>query len=270
MVHTRIEQRIEAATDAGFRGRALSEYRRVRYWTESEIDFDRAKILDFGCGQGIAAASFALRHPNAKVYGCDIEEPDVDNLRTIFEEQAGLSLPHNLDLSTVISGEQHFERNFDLIFAWSVFEHVNARAMSDILRAIRNLLRPGGLFFLQVNPLYFSPRGSHLYRYFSSPWHHLMLSIDDLRTEVLSSGNKEKAEREWAQFIELNRYSASQLTGATTAAGLKCIRQQTFVVDDVPPQRLLETYNETVLRTQEVVALFRKSSTPDLAEHIEA
>jgi len=251
-----LEAALENAEDAGFRARAISEYRRIRNWVGDRIDFDKARVLDLGCGQGIAAASFALRHPGARVMGIDIEPINESILADIYRRQIGRDLPGNLDLVTISPGEIPGTEKFDLIYAWSVVEHVREDMLVSLFQDLKSRLAEGGVIFVQVNPLYFSPQGSHLYKYFSSPWHHLILSLDQLRDGVLSAHSPATESREWRQFLELNRLTAQDIIGRASAAGLKRPREQFFKTDIVPPPRLARLYNNDALTTVEFMALF--------------
>lgn len=221
------------------------------------MDFETSRILDFGCGQGIAAASFALRHPGASVYAVDVAPPDVSILETQLESQLGVGIPENLNFISNLDEILEREMRFDLIYSWSVFEHVRASELEGLFKKIKSCLSVDGRFFMQINPLYFSPRGSHLYRYFSSPWHHLTLSIDELRDVLFAADNEKRRDREWRQFIELNRLTATDILGRASASGLKLTRKELSKTDKIPPPRLARVYSQDALLTEEVIALFR-------------
>ncbi len=47
--------------------------------------------------------------------------------------------------------------------SWSTFEHVQRDQLAPIFRDLLHAcLRPGGYFFVQIEPLFYSPFGSHL------------------------------------------------------------------------------------------------------------
>lgn len=246
----------EKAPDPGFKARSMSEYQRVKNWVGDRVDLNQARILDFGCGQGIAAASFALRHPGAAVVGFDIEPVSNDVLVKAYQTQLGRDLPPNVSFISAPAGDLPPQKPFNLIYAWSVFEHVQEDLMVDLFKTLKSRLAPGGLLFVQINPLYFSPRGSHLYNYFKSPWHHLILSLDILREGVLSDAPTSKRNREWSQFLQLNRLTASDIVGRASAAGLSLVKEQRFTTDTAPPPRLTRVYDKSALMTTEIVALF--------------
>jgi SAM-dependent methyltransferase len=249
-----LETAFDEAADTGFRARATSEYRRVSHWVSGELNLETARILDFGCGQGIAAASFALRLPRAKVLGVDLDQVDEVYLRERLREQTGRSTPDNVRFMT--TAELSRETGFDLIYSWSVFDLVREDQMVDTFKQLKTLLRKGGLLFLQINPLYFSPHGSHLYRYFSEPWQHLLRPLDVLRDGVFAKGVTDTQTREWQQFLGLNRLTGRDILGRASAAGLKRTREQFLKTDLTPPARLSRVYDPDVLVTNELMALF--------------
>jgi len=248
-----LEAAFAAAPDAGFRGRVLSEYRTIRHWVKDRIDWDRATILDFGCGAGIAAASIALRHPQSRISGFDVTPVDREALARLFDQQARQALPPNIEYLPEFSAA---EPAYDLIYAWSVFEHVRESDLISVCRGIKAALKPDGVFFMQIDPLYFSPRGSHLYRFFKTPWHHLTQSIDELRAVVCAPEAGAAGAREWQQFIELNRLTGRQIIDYAQQSGLRLIREQFFSTDLQPPGPLLDIYQSNVLTTVGLYALF--------------
>jgi len=248
-----------AAPDAGFRGRVLSEYRTIRHWVKDRIDWDSAKILDFGCGAGIAAASIALRHPQAQVAGFDILPIDVGGLAQSLDRQAGQTLPSNLNFISTFSEQDAGEPGYDLIYSWSVFEHIRQSQIVPVCRFIRSSLKENGVFFMQIDPLYFSPRGSHLYRFFKEPWHHLSLSIDELREGTCAPAQAEIGAREWQQFVELNRLTGGQIIEHAKAGGLQLLRAQFFSTELEPPPALLDIYQRDTLTTVGLYALFSQA-----------
>ena len=252
------ERVFKDAPDPAFRVRVVSEYARVRHWLPDPVKLDDARILDFGCGQGFAAASFALRHPGAEVIGVDVVPVDEELLEERLRSQLGTGLPENIKFLSAGIDSRSALGSFDLVYSWSVFEHISVSRVNDTFGRIKDSLRKGGYFFLQIDPLYFSPRGSHLYAYFDSPWHHLTLSLDELRERVFASpGGEERHRREWQQFLELNRLTATDFLGRAKANGLKLLRRQLRQTDSELPPRLSRSYDRDALTTEELVALFQ-------------
>jgi 2-polyprenyl-3-methyl-5-hydroxy-6-metoxy-1,4-benzoquinol methylase len=249
-----IDKRFAAAPDRGFRGRAFHEYWIIQRLVKTHVDLNVARILDFGCGVGIAATSFALRHPGATVFGTDVLEPDMERVRRECYEQTGLSLPENLSLFWSETGSLPDQVcDMDLIYAWSVFEHVNFTQIADTMRLIRSRLRANGIVLLQSNPLYFSPKGSHLYRYDPTPWTHLLNQSDVLKDKVMRSAHPESRRiREWEEFEALNRATADDIKEAAQQAGFSLLFEERLRTTETPPPRLLRVYHREVLETEEL------------------
>lgn len=255
-VLSNLDEDFANAPDVGFRARAISEYTRVKLWAGNQINFDEAKILDFGCGAGIAAVSTALRHPNAEVYGVDVTPVDQERLKALFTKQIGREIPPNIHFSTIENGNFLNDKTFNLIYSWSVFEHIKVDEIQGVFQKLKQHLAKAGIIFIQVNPLYFSPKGSHLAGYFPDPWHHLLVSVDELKCKVLGSGRGGTEIREWQQFIELNRLTARDIIDRGLAAHLRLVREQLMKIKTVPSDELLRIYQRDALVTEEFMALF--------------
>jgi hypothetical protein len=253
---TDIESVFQHAKDAGFKARACSEYMRIHGWIKNRINLDEASILDFGSDQGVTAAAFALRHPKARVIGYDIKPMPRQTLAKIYQTQINCALPDNLGLACADDGPVP-AGPFDLIFAWSVFEHIPETSLIDTFQAIRARLKPNGLFFLFSEPLYYSPRGSHLYRYSSVPWHHLLGSIDEVRDQVLSAKVTATELREWQQFLDLNRISANGLRHHAITAGFTVLQERLSKTDLIPPEQLTSVYHLNILQTTSIQLLLQ-------------
>jgi len=98
-------------------------------------------ILDFGCGCGRVARHWPLDGP--EVYGCDYN-PDLvawctANLPNLRATRNQLAPP-----TPYVTG------SFDLIYALSVFSHLDEVLQRGWLNEFRRLLRPGGLLVLSV------------------------------------------------------------------------------------------------------------------------
>ena len=244
--------------DAGIRNRMLGEFGAIRRRTRNRVNWDRSRILDFGCGQGIAAASIAARFPTSEIHGADILDFDKDYIQSVMKTHVDIDLPRNLFFHRIGSDSFEKEQGFNLIYAWSVFEHVPVAAIPGVLRDLKRRLTPGGILFLQVDPLYFSPRGSHLYSFFKEPWHHLIYNIDEIRQGVMAGGTSSSKERILQQFMELNRLTGPQIISYASECGLSLDEKQFFQTEIEPPPSLLEVYTKEALTTVGFEALFHK------------
>lgn len=220
---------LKASKTPWFRARTWHEYSSIRPLVAPYVDLDTATVLDFGCGDlPIAAVSMALRHPGATVHGTDIAHIDLVRLQTVLHRESGMDIPSNVHLETVSPNSlpEHL-RNLDLVYSWSVFEHIPAADSTRNFAAIRERLSPSGIFLFQNGGLYFHTDGSHLKHLFpDEPWHHLTHSLAELQEKVFASPRSEAANRgNWQQFIELNRLTADDFMDAASDAGLSVIWQ---------------------------------------------
>jgi len=178
---SRLDKRIDLnqISDDWFFDHFIFAPRVINKWTGTA-----SNILDFGCGDGIMALAMSLKHPAASVTGVDLHDAFKYLAETAHSQIKLDRLPTNLSFETITQG-QSFPRKFDLAYSWSVFEHINRDEIPSVLRQIQACLVPGGRFFLQIAPLYFSPFGSHLQGVISRPWAHLLLPEQELLSEIV-------------------------------------------------------------------------------------
>ena len=116
-------------------GREVS--RRIRGSLPAGWSFAGKRVLDFGCGSARVLRHFLAEAQNAELWGCDIDEPSVDWVRSelspplrCFRNSEDPPLP--------------FEDGYlDLVWAASVFTHIERWA--PWLLELHRVLAPGGL-----------------------------------------------------------------------------------------------------------------------------
>lgn len=248
----------------------------VHQWLGSALDVRTARLLNFGCGDGITDLALVLRHGATAIHGVDIRR-EYAKLPRIAREQLGMArIPAALTFETIAPGAPLADRHtgLDGIMSWSTFEHVQREQLLPILRDLHACLRPGGVFFLQIEPLFYSPFGSHLRRYDDAPWHHLMVSEDDLwRVIEAHQGPINAAEVDFGfadfgvegykrfvfkEYQALNRLTADELVEIVTRAGFSVERQERRNIELPIPPSLQERYPEDWLRNNEIFLLLRK------------
>jgi SAM-dependent methyltransferase len=235
------------------------------------IALKSATVLDFGCGEGLMAKGLA-RYVR-KVHGVEIATwfPDVEERFTQMFGEYSPFPPVKLQVVQAGARLPYEDGYFDAVFAWSVFEHVAdvPFAFSEIHR----VLRPGGVFLLQIYPLFFSAYGAHQWDVVNEPWIHLKLGrqglIDRIKRASPGSGPDQichdssagqNAEQYRASLIScqdtLNRVTVGELTDHLRTAGFTLLHQQTWQdsVNEVPPE-LLDKYPREDLVTDHVVML---------------
>ncbi|WP_165251019.1 class I SAM-dependent methyltransferase [Paludisphaera soli] len=234
-----------------------------------------AKVFDFGCGEGLMARGLA---PLCReVRGVDIV-PKFEGLDAridaIFGPDHGIP-PVDLRLVDPFEPLPYEDATFDAAFAWSVFEHVADPGRS--LREIHRVLRPGGAFFLIINPLYYSAMGGHLWNVLEEPWIHLRLSREELfdrvrkailkaeveegRTDIWQGKTVEAYRETLLRCLDsLNMLTVRLLKEHLRYAGFTVVAEETRqTLPHQPPADLLELHPREDLMTDEVRLLLRRS-----------
>ncbi|NKC30589.1 class I SAM-dependent methyltransferase [Falsiroseomonas selenitidurans] len=237
----------------------------IASWTSVLGDLDGKRILDFGCGGGFTAFGMATRFPNATVIGIDVNSESDQLLQNLQKYSSLTELPPNLKFYTIRPGEKIPDRPYDMMFSWSVFEHVHLSILDSILQDMNDALNSDGGLFVQIAPLFFSPEGSHLWEIGLTHWQHLEWQLSDLEGAIRHSPriSRERSQQLWSMFSTLNRITPKHLLSRVTASGFKLVREQQNKTDAKIPDALSEVYAEDVLRTFQIVALFRKMNSAD-------
>lgn len=214
-------------------------------------------VLDFGCGEATTALGVALQHEAKRVVGIDIM-PDPDLCATYASKQLGLSeLPRNLHLHRVEPGRLHkSDDKFDVIYSWSVFEHVEQRILSATLEMLKTSLKPGGRLFIQISPLFYSADGGHLMCKVPEPWGHLtnQHSVYLEKVQAACSTPEEYAALK-SMFETLNHMTASRLIGHAKDGGFRVLQEYRTERNDAVPAELLDIYQRDILMNEQIVLL---------------
>jgi SAM-dependent methyltransferase len=248
----------------------------VAQWLGDALDVRTARLLNFGCGDGITDLALVLRHGATAIHGVDIRQ-EYAKLPRIAREQLGMArIPAALTFETIAPSAPLAGRHagVDGIMSWSTFEHVQRDQVLLILRDLHACLRPGGVFFLQIEPLFYSPYGSHLRRYIEQPWQHLLVPEEELwhaieahqgpiAADEVDFGFADFGVDGYKRFVfkeyqALNRLTADELVALVQQAGFTVQRQERRSVDLPLPPQLLAQYAEAVLRNNEIFLLLRK------------
>jgi 2-polyprenyl-3-methyl-5-hydroxy-6-metoxy-1,4-benzoquinol methylase len=243
--------------DETYRAKFLNVPDIIADWVRDHGGLEGRRILDFGCGEATMALGIALRHGAERVVAIDTHS-EIDNCRVYAKAQLGLdSLPDNLELVRMEpDAPLDTLGTFDVIYSWSVFEHVSQDLIIDCFEKMKRVLRPGGVMFLQTTPLYYSAEGSHLKPWVPAPWAHLAMQQDLFYAALRAKTDSEEQALHLIWVYEtLNRVTAPQLLRAAKRAGFKIVREYTTVEEFEIPEDVKEIYNEDVLRTNQLVFL---------------
>lgn len=251
-----------AAGDPVLRTKLYAVPELIADWTKPHGGLAGRRILDFGCGLGEAAAGVALGYEPAEVLGVDIRAETAACIAMLREHFGLEGLPPNLAFATVTEGEIAPCGGFDLIYSWSVMEHVERGRLDAVIGGLHDHLRPGGLLFVQIAPLYFSAEGAHLWAVGYRDWEHLTRQLSEIQGEVDACADlpEERRPKLWKMFQRLNRITAPELIRRLEAAGFTLLREHREQTDRDPPPHLLDAYTVEALKTFQIVLLMQKSS----------
>lgn len=118
---------------------------RQRYERHSQRDLPDSRVLDFGCGWGRLTRFFARDVEPGNLFGCDPVQPILDVCQRC-------RVPATLRRSEFVPDVLPFDQPFDLAYAFSVFTHLSETAHEASLRALHDVIVPGGLLFATVRP----------------------------------------------------------------------------------------------------------------------
>lgn len=240
-------------------------------WMPRDFDYTQARILDFGCEYGVMSLALALRLKPKQVVGVDINDLHKQLLNLVGHKVSLDRLPENLEFHQVTAVEQLSRRfQFDVIFSWSTFEHVNQPDLGNVIRELYDCLSPTGWIFLQIAPLYYSAFGSHLEPLLDVPWAHLVMQNNLLKHKILTAPQRPPYDREdaqnyeaikagiWSCYETLNKITAEELIEAFESNGFETVRHLKTERAQEPPPNLLRVFSRDILKTEQIVALFRK------------
>ena len=137
--------------------------------------FEAADVLDLGCGDGRSADLFRKLSPSCRWIGVDIEDSPEVNSRVRndveFVTYDGEHLPFSDDA-------------FDLVYSYQVFEHV--RYPEQVLREVKRVLKPGGIFVGQTSQ--FEPYHSYSLWNFTIFGFKILVEAAGMRLESIRPG----------------------------------------------------------------------------------
>ena len=100
------------------------------------------RILDLGCGPGRLTVALKDRFPAAEVWGVDVSGPMVR-----YAHMRAADLGKDVHFAQALAEETGFpDGHFDMVFAYILFHEVPASATKAIVKEVRRITRPGGVF----------------------------------------------------------------------------------------------------------------------------
>jgi hypothetical protein len=206
------------------------------------------------------------------VLGVDIHSNYAD-LDRFSAEVLNAPLPKNLRFMTIDPGQSVSSfMTPDVIFSWSVMEHVSRDILRSVLVDLHETLAPNGILFTQICPLYFSPFGSHLQTVIDEPWHHLTYNHDELRRKIVPCPSipaiDENGPWRFGQYERLNKITAEELAQYISQTGFDALEDTRLLMDLSPPPALLTAHPAEVLTNHELIFVHRKGISGKLGRRI--
>lgn len=125
-----------------------SFFRRMtrRFEEHGQAPLADCEVLDFGCGWGRLTRFFGRDVDHSSIFGCD-------PVQGILDECVRAGVPGTFARSDFLPEALPFEeREFGLVFAFSVFTHLSAEACEASIDAIYRGMAAGGLLVITVRP----------------------------------------------------------------------------------------------------------------------
>ncbi len=102
------------------------------------------RVLDIGCGTGTLVTLIKQLHPEVEVVGLDPDPKALARARG-KAERASVSILFDQGFADELP---YCEASFDRVFSSFMFHHLEHDDKENTLRAVRQVLRPGGSFHL--------------------------------------------------------------------------------------------------------------------------
>ena len=123
----------------------FAEYK-IKLLQEYEKDAN-LKLLDFGCGDGMAELFIEKYFPSFSNTGIDISEKSIEAAKRRHLKKSNISCFDGF----VIPAE---DESFDIVFVAAVFHHISFDKHKEILSEIYRVMKPSArIYFFEHNPL---------------------------------------------------------------------------------------------------------------------
>ena len=104
-----------------------------------------AVVLDYGCGWGRIVRLLYKFLPLHNIYAVDPWDESIELCRLH-------NLKGQLAVSDWVPKSLPFDRQFDLVFAFSVFTHLSEKTCRIVLSTLRRHIAPNGLLLITIRP----------------------------------------------------------------------------------------------------------------------
>lgn len=200
----------------------------VGFLGDAGVSLIGKRVCDIGCGDGLIDVGVINLASPAEFVGFDIAPGDLSTLRERL--MACGERPELLDSFTMRKSEPVAlpwrSDYFDVAISWSAFEHVSDP--EGLLRDVHRVLSPGGIFFLQLWPFYWSEHGTHLWQWFPEGYANQRYSDAEIRARIADDS---VTPPEWKSMMlgayeTLNKITVHTLEQALLSSGFEVRRFQ--------------------------------------------
>jgi len=105
----------------------------------------RGRVLDIGCGFGLFSLYFALRSPERRIFGADIDAQRID-YATESARKLGLD---NVEYHVISALDWRDDEPFDAIYMLDLVHHLPRADVRPFLERVSSSLTPGGVLILK-------------------------------------------------------------------------------------------------------------------------
>jgi ubiquinone/menaquinone biosynthesis C-methylase UbiE len=102
------------------------------------------RVLDLGCGTGTLVVALKRRQPRAEIVGLD-PDPKALALAHRKAQRAGVAVELDRGFADALP---YPARSFDRVFSSFMFHHLSSHEREAMLREVRRVLKPRGVFHL--------------------------------------------------------------------------------------------------------------------------
>jgi ubiquinone/menaquinone biosynthesis C-methylase UbiE len=208
----------------------------IRTLAHGGVDMKGKRVADVGSGDGIIDLALVLKAAPAELVGFDLAPADTAKLLDdARREGVAAQLPPELRFEVSHPTSLPAEDNtFDVVLSWSAFEHI--ADPPAVMREIARVLRPDGVFILQLWPFYHSEHGSHLWQWFPEGFPQFRYSDEQIERHVRADdSNRALAELLLNEYGRLNKATLDDLGAAIRFAGMRVARLEPMAGPVVVP-----------------------------------
>jgi len=131
------------------------------------------KIMEFGCGTGYMI-TYPLRCEGYNIEGYDLDAASIEyGINNIFTDDEKEKCIKALDI-------RELQREYDVVIASEVLEHIPDNELDEIIRLLKNKIKPGGKLLLTV------PNGYGWFELESFIWNKMGIGILLTKSKIIN------------------------------------------------------------------------------------